>query len=111
MSIDYATSAETPGCVLMPDEDESRNFTPERRFIVFASGAIVGAITLYAIPSVILEDDDITDKSTYWTELEPGFEITDSDKTAAFDVMPGLVVQARAASADPARYLFWGYAY
>ena len=111
MSIEYATSADTPGCVLKPNEDTSENFTPSRRFVVFASGEITGTITVYGIPSVILEDDDISDKTTYWTELEPGFEITSTDKTGAFDCMPGLVVQVRAENMDAARYLFWGYAY
>ena len=110
MGIEYASSIEIPGCVLMPNEDTSRNFKPSRRFIVFASGTITGSITLYGIPSVILEDEDISDKSTYWSELEPSFEITDSDKAGAFDTMRGIVVQARAENADAARYLFWGYA-
>lgn len=111
MSIEYATSADTPGCVLKPNEDTSENFTPSRRFVVLVSGTMTGNITLHGIPSAILEDDDITDKTTYWTELGPGFAITDADKLSGYDCMPGTVIQARAENMDAARYLFWGYAY
>ena len=110
MAIEYASSIEIPGCVLKPDEDTSRNFMPNRQFLVFVSGTMTGSITLYGIPSVILEDDDISDKSTYWTELEPTYDITDTDKAFSFNSMPGIVVQARAENSDAARYLFWGYA-
>lgn len=111
MTIPSASSPKTPGCVLKPGETVSDNFEPSRRFIVFASGAITGAITLWGIPREVLEDDDITDKSTYWSELEPGFQITSTDKAGAFDALSGFVVQARAANADAARYLFWSHAY
>ena len=108
MSIDYASSVETPGCVLMPNEDTSRNFEPSRRFVVLVSGTMTGNITLHGIPSAILEDDDITDKTTYWTELEPGFEITSTDKTGAFDCMPGLVVQSAGGEYGTRHAIYFG---
>ena len=109
MALEYAERLSAPGCILKPGDTTSQRFTPQGYFLLMVSGAMTGNIRVYGIPVAILEDSDIPDKSSYWTELESGLEITNSSKTAGFFCPRGVVCELRASVGDSARYVLWDY--
>ena len=109
MAIEYAGGASTPGCILKPGDTTSQRFTPQGFFTLLVSGTMTGNMKVFCLPVEVLNDDDISDKTSYWTELESGLEITNSGKTAGFFCPRDAVCEVRATIGDPARYVFWSY--
>lgn len=110
MSVPYAAEEHLPGIILKPTDTVSKRFTPKGSFVLFASGTVTGTLKVFGIPTVILEDDDITDKSSYWTDLEASDPLANSDKVASYRCTDGLTVEVRPSAASTC-YLLWGYMY
>lgn len=107
--MNYSESPDRPGCILRPSDTTSQRFRPDGYFLLLVSGTVTGGITVWGIPTAILNDDTITDKSSYWTQLENGFELTNDIKTAGFQCPPGITCELRAENGDAGRYAIWGY--
>jgi len=110
MAVPYISSPETPGIILKPTDTEAQHFKPEGEFILFASGPVAGTLGVFGIPTAILEDPDISDKSSFWTELEADDTLDNSDKIASYKCTNGLTVEVRPSAASTC-YLHWGYAH
>jgi len=108
--IDYISSPETPGIILKPTDTESEQFKPEGSFLLFVSGPVAGMLDVYGIPTAVLEDDDITDKTNFWTPLEAGDSLDNTDKVASYKCTNGLTIEVRPSQASTC-YVYWGYAH
>lgn len=109
MALEYAENLTTPGCILKPGETLSQRFAPQGYFLLMVSGTMTGAITVWGIPTALLKDASLSDKSAYWTELDPNLRLVSSAKTAGFFCPRGVTCEVRASVGDGARYVLWDY--
>ena len=103
--IDYATNSDTPGMIWKPGDTESKVFRPDGYFALFASGPIANAFSVWGIPTILLGESNVAE---LYSELQPGFFLSDACKAAGFECLPGLTIELRAEGANEC-FVSWGY--
>ena len=112
MTLPYASSISTPGCLYKPGDDilSPRKFHPEGYFFVMAFGPVVGVGNLYGIPKDLLSflETEGIDPSDYWTNTAPGNKFSGQNKTVGYMTMTRMICEFRLSQVEQC-YLYWDY--
>lgn len=95
--------------IMNPGDEKSEQFKPTGKFLLIANGPLETTIRVFGIPKFVLDDEKISDKSEYWTELDPAESLSKTQKTARLDCITGLVCELRADAAITC-YVIWDHA-
>lgn len=113
MTLPYASSPDTPGCIYKPGDAIAvpRVFKPKGYFFVMVFGPLVGTGNLFGIPSdleAFLKESG-TDTADYWTNTAGGNELSDTDKVAGYYTITRMNCEVRLSQVEQC-YIYWDYA-